>query len=279
MRERTPLHGFTVENGGVTLGVGEKTLRARVLVGADGVGSQVRKRLSPREGRPIRLFRLEVPGELSDNAMLYDFTPMVDGLRGYLWIFPVPGGRLNVGLMHYPGAALSGAELTSLLERHLVTHGVKLRGPARGWPAWGYSPSATVSAPHLLLVGDAAGIDALTGEGIAVGMEQGLVAADTVVAALDHGDLRFLGYRHALRRATVGRELALDRWLARLLYGGDAWRRWLSLVLYDERMLELYAARVSGSLILADHKHELVGALLRHLVKWGSRKRALTASR
>jgi len=275
VREKTALAGFTVEDGGVTTSVG----RAHVLVGADGVGSLVRKRLQPREGRPIRLFRLEMAGT-SDDAMLYDFTPMADGLRGYLWIFPVPGGRLNVGLMHYPGTALSGAELTTLLGRHLQSHGLRLDGSARGWPAWGYLPGATVSAPHLLLVGDAAGIDALTGEGIAVGMEQGLVAADTIAAALDRGDFRLAGYRRALRRATVGRELALDRWLAWLLYDqqGGSWRRWLSLVLHDERMLQLYAARVSGSLILADHKRELVAALFRHLFGAGSRRKLLPAS-
>jgi menaquinone-9 beta-reductase len=271
VREKTSLAGFTVEDGGVTTALG----RARVLVGADGVGSLVRKRLQPREGRPIRLFRLEIAGA-TDDAMLYDFTPMADGLRGYLWIFPVPGGRLNVGLMHYPGTALSGAELTSLLHRHLQAHDIRLDGPARGWPAWGYLPGATVSAPHLCLVGDAAGIDALTGEGIAVGMEQGLVAADTIVGALDRGDFRLAGYRRALRRATVGRELAIDRWLAWLLYTGS-WRRWLSLVMHDERMLELYAARVSGSLILADHKRELVAALFRHFTGANSRRKLLAA--
>jgi flavin-dependent dehydrogenase len=108
-------------------------------------------------------------------------------------------------------------------------------------------------------------------------MEQGLVAAEAIAAALAAGDFRFRGYRRALRRATVGRELAIDRWLARLLYGAsdDGWRRWLSLVLYDERMLELYAARVSGALVLADHKRSLVGALARHLLRGIPRRRAL----
>jgi menaquinone-9 beta-reductase len=279
VREKTPLEGFTVEEGGVTVGAGGRRLRARVMVGADGVGSLVRKRLQPPQGRPIRLFRLELPAPRAlDEAMLYDFTPMADGLRGYLWIFPVPGGRINVGLMHDPAAPLSGGELTALLERHLRAHGVTLPGPARGWPAWGYSPSGVVSAPHLLVVGDAAGIDALTGEGIAVGMEHGLVAAGAIAEALDRGRFGFSGYRHALRRATVGRELALDRWLARLLYSGAGWRQWLSLVLYDDKMLELYAARVSGSLVLADHKRELFKALLRHIAATGQRRRALLAA-
>ncbi|HEX6837046.1 MAG TPA: NAD(P)/FAD-dependent oxidoreductase [Polyangia bacterium] len=285
VREGAALAGFTVDADGVDVGIvgsdrgggaGER-LRARVLVGADGVGSRVRKYLNKEsDGTPIRLFRLEVParGAWRSDAMLYDFSPMVDGLRGYLWVFPVDGDRLNVGLMHDPGVARSGGELDALLRRYLERLGITLPRAARGWPAFGYSPSAPIAGPRLLTVGDAAGIDALTGEGIAVGMEQAQVAADAIVAALGSGDFRLKGYRRAVRRATVGRELAIDRWLALLLYRGD-WRRWLSLVLLDERVLELYAARVSGSLVLADHKRELVFALWRHLFRARSRRRAL----
>lgn len=293
VREGAALAGFSVDGDGVDVGVsggagqggagpgsdGER-LRARVLVGADGVGSRVRKHLNREsDGTPIRLFRLEIParGAWRSDAMLYDFSPMSDGLRGYLWIFPVDGDRLNVGLMHDPAVALSGAELDALLRRHLGRLGIALPRAARGWPAFGYQPSAPIAAPRLVTVGDAAGIDALTGEGIAVGMEQALVAADAIVRALDTGDFAFAGYRRAVRRATVGRELAIDRWLARLLYRGD-WRRWLSLVLCDERMLELYAARVSGSLVLADHKRELVYALGRHVFAARARRRTLDAA-
>jgi flavin-dependent dehydrogenase len=229
--------------------------------------------------------------------MLYDFSPMTDGLRGYLWVFPVAGDWINVGLMHDPGdrgrnraqrgaeevssrgetAPLSGGDLEALLRRHLDRLGITLPRAARGWPAFGYHPSAPIGGPHLLTVGDAAGIDALTGEGIAVGMEQALVAADAIVHAFDSGDFEFRGYARAVRKATVGRELAIDRWLARLLYRGN-WKRWLSLVLLDERMLELYAARVSGTLVLADHKRELVWALLRHLGSPGRTARLTRAS-
>jgi flavin-dependent dehydrogenase len=286
VREGAALAGFEVDAGArqVRLRAGGRDEQARVLVGADGAGSQVRKRLVGHRAAtaplPLRLFRAELraPGAVHE-AMLYDFTPMVDGLRGYLWIFPVPGGLLNVGLMHYPDPASprSGAELEALLAARLDEHGLTLAGAARGWPAWGYHPRTRVAAPHLLTVGDAAGIDALTGEGIAVAMEQGLVAARAIAAALGSGDFRFAGYRRALRRAAVGRELAIDRWLARLLYRGRGHRRWLALVLHDPRVLELYAARVAGTLVLADRKRELVAALLRHLWRGGSRRRALEA--
>ena len=104
-----------------------------MLIGADGAGSLVRKELhghrQTRAPHPLRLFRAEIPQPAAagirearsaaadrearsaaagirfggpEAPMVYDFTPMVDGLRGYLWLFPVPGGRLNVGVMHAP---------------------------------------------------------------------------------------------------------------------------------------------------------------------------------
>jgi flavin-dependent dehydrogenase len=111
----------------------------------------------------------------------------------------------------------------------------------------------------------AAGLDGLTGEGIAVGLAHGPLVAGAVRAALDSGDFRFAGYQRALRRATVGRELALDRWLAALLYATPDFRPWLSLVMFDGAVQALYADRVSGGAVLADRKPALLGALARHL--------------
>ncbi len=281
VREGEGMSGFAVDGRGVDVGVGtSERLRTRVLVGADGVGSRVRKQLNgDSDGTPIRLFRAELPAPSAwqSDAMLYDFSPMLEGLRGYVWVFPMPEGRLNVGLMHDPAVAMTGGELTTLLARHLARLGITLPAGTRGWPAFGYQPAAKIASERVVTVGDAAGIDALTGEGIAVGMEQAVVAADAIVAALESGDFGFEGYSRAVRRATVGRELSIDRWLARLMYRHD-WRQWLSLVLLDERMLELYAARVSGSLVLADHKRELVFALGRHVVRGRERRRALAAA-
>jgi hypothetical protein len=103
-----------------------------------------------------------------------------------------------------------------------------------------------------------------------------VVAGDWIARALSTGDLSFAGYRRAIRRAVVGRELALDRWLARLLYQrGERWRDWMSLVLYDPDVLEMYAARVAGSEVLADQKLRLWRALARHVVRLRGRRRLL----
>jgi flavin-dependent dehydrogenase len=262
-----------------------RAVTARVIVGADGAASVVRKALA-RGARavPHRLFKMELTLPATrpvGSQMLYDFSLMPRGLRGYLWIFPVPGNRINVGLMHYPSRVRqSGTQLTELLRVGLAEHGVALpeRG-TRGWPAWGYRPAAPVSGPHAVTVGDAAGIDGLTGEGIAVALEHALLAGDAVVAALASGDFRFADYRRRLRRAVVGRELALDRWLAWLLYGGrQRWRSFLPLVLFDPDVLCLYADRVAGTAVLADQKRRLVAALVRHVTSFRARRRALAAA-
>jgi len=265
-----------------------RALRARVLVAADGAGSRVRKALAPSRADdgsaavvPLRLFRAEIPAPPAlqlGERMIYDFSPMDHGLRGYVWLFPVFGDRINVGVMHYPSRHLPGAEIERLLRRTLAAHGVALASPARGWPAWRYDPRVRIAGPHLVCVGDAAGIDPLTGEGIAVGLEQGIVAADAIAGALESGDFQFSGYAAAVRAATVGRELALDRWAAALLYPPSGFSLALSMVMFDPTVRALYAARVSGSAVLADAKPQLLRALARHAVAALARLRHLRSA-
>lgn len=259
---------------------GGRRLEARVLVAADGAGSRIRQSLVDGDphapARPLRLFKHEVTlTHPAPARMIYDFSPMQSGLRGYVWLFPVDGARLNVGVMHYPSRRLGGAELARLLAETLARHGVQLPSAARGWPAWPYDPRARIAGPHVLCVGDAAGIDALTGEGIAVGLEHGAIAATEILNALDREDYSLAGYRAAVARATVGRELTLDGRIASRLYARRAFRYWLPLVLFDARVRALYAARVCGSLVLADRLGALLAAFLRHLCAAPFRMRRL----
>ncbi len=104
-------HEVDLGRGVVSVTTSEgRRAQARVLVGADGAGSRVRKVLLGNDARPsarpLRLFKLEIPAHrrFPSDEMIYDFSPMDSGLRGYVWLFPVEGGRLNVGVMHTPGA-------------------------------------------------------------------------------------------------------------------------------------------------------------------------------
>jgi menaquinone-9 beta-reductase len=287
------VEGLTVHADAVTVATSTgRQLRARVVVGADGVASVVRRHLrgNVRE-LPHRLFMQELPRVTPaavGDAMVYDFSAMTADVRGYFWLFPAPapargeGGAAsvaacNVGIMHYPTDRRAGGWLLEQLRGGLAHWGVELpRKGAQGWPVYGYEPRGPVAAPRLLTIGDAAGIDALTGEGIAVAMEQAILAGDQIAAALAIDDLGFAGFGAALRRAVVGRELALDRRLARLLYQrGQGWKEWMALVLFDADMLTMYAARVSGSEVLADQRWRLARALARHLMVRRGRRRAL----
>jgi geranylgeranyl reductase family protein len=275
VRTGAKVEALAVGPGEVSLRLdSHEELNARVVIGADGVASVVRRHLrGGAKMRPHCLVMQEIPARETINAMRYDFTPMLAGLRGYLWIFPVSGGRANVGLMHYPSTPQSGSNLRRMLSAGLAQQGIELppRG-ARSWPVWGFDPRAPMSAPRLLTVGDAAGVDALTGEGIAVALDQAQVAGDAVAQALSRGRFGFEGYRRTLQRTIVGRELRLDGWLAQKLYQrGTGWRYWLRLMLLDRDLLHWYAARVAGTEILADHKLRLWRALFREWLTWPER--------
>ncbi len=269
---------LAVASDAVTLRLASgEALRARLAIGADGVASVVRRHLrAAAKAAPLRLFVQELAAREPGDGLLFDFTPMLAGVRGYAWAFPVAGGRVNVGVLHFPSTPRTPRELLRVLHTGLARDGIELpsRG-TQGWPVWGYDPQAPVAAARLLTVGDAAGVDALTGEGIAVALEQAAIAGAAAARALARRDFGFADYPAALRRSAVGRELTLDRWLAQRAYqAGPGWRRWMRRLLFDADFAELYAARIAGTATLSACTRALWRACGRDLVHAGSRRRA-----
>ncbi len=84
-----------------------------------------------------------------------------------------------------------------------------------------------MAAPHALLVGDAAGVDPLMGEGISFALEYGMLAADHVVAAHARRAFAFDAYEAAVHRGPIGHKLARLVQGAARFYGprGDLWFR------------------------------------------------------
>ena len=89
---------------------------------------------------------------------------------------------------------------------------------------------ATLAHDGVLLVGEAAGIDATTGEGIAQAILMGGIAARHLARALRLGDGRMPGYAPEVLGSRVGRHLLQSAWLARRVYGagGGPWRSFLA---------------------------------------------------
>jgi flavin-dependent dehydrogenase len=76
-----------------------------------------------------------------------------------------------------------------------------------------------VAAPHALLVGDAAGVDPLMGEGISFALEYGALAAETIVRAHATGDWSYASYARAVHGGPIGRKLRRLAIGAKLFYG------------------------------------------------------------
>jgi flavin-dependent dehydrogenase len=149
----------------------------------------------------------------------FDFTACAGGLRGYRWRFPcLVGGVPHVNAGVYALPPVSGERLQAELR---ATIGGAWDA-ATGWKAFpirGWTGRPRVAAPRALLVGDAAAVDPLMGEGISFALEYGVLAAEAIVTAQATGDWSFRGYEHAVHRGPIGRKLRRLALGARLFYG------------------------------------------------------------
>lgn len=220
VREGAKVEAVEPDGRGVTVRiVGGETLRVRAVVAADGVRSKVARALGPR--RTIALLQADLPREDDgDDTMVYDFSWLHRGLRGYFWAFPSldVAGRptMNVGLMQAeepPGALLD------TLNAWLAQRGATLaRRDVKAWPAWAFDPRYPFAAPRVLTVGDAAGIDPLFCEGLSHGFSYGRLAAEALVDAFRRGDFSMSGYRRAVLGSELGGEMRTMRFGAWLVY-------------------------------------------------------------
>jgi geranylgeranyl reductase family protein len=179
---------------------GEETeVRARFVIAADGASS----RFAGRAGvvrdptRPIgiaarRYYRVERhPGPWLEVWMdLWDGSAI---LPGYGWLFPLPGGSINLGagllntFTNFKGLSAQG--VFDAFWRMLPPEWNVNEETADGRVLSGPLPmglSRTPPAmPGMLVVGDAAGlVNPFNGEGIAYAMESGELAAELVHDAL-----------------------------------------------------------------------------------------------
>jgi flavin-dependent dehydrogenase len=91
-------------------------------------------------------------------------------------------------------------------------------------------PGSRLALERLALVGEAAGIDATTGEGIAQAILMGRIAAKHLGRAVRTGEARLDAYGEDVLRSRVGRHLLQSAWFAPRVYGpsGDRWRAFVA---------------------------------------------------
>lgn len=203
--------------------------RTKILIAADGANSTVRARLGlDRAGRVMAAMELHAPladisaPNMEENMALLDMSLMNRGVPGYSWVFPAvaAGSRpRSVGILAAPFGRGGGAPLRDAFASWLATIGLDINTfEAKAHPSLRYDPQAACSRHRVLLVGDAAGIDPLFGEGIWSALAQGIIAAQAAFEALRNHDFSFADYERRIRDSSIGSMMYRRHLVARKLY-------------------------------------------------------------
>jgi menaquinone-9 beta-reductase len=174
--------------------VGVGTISTRYVIAADGMWSATRKALGIGENgylgewHAFRQYARNVSGPAAERLIVW-FEPEL--LPGYMWSFPLPNGRVNIGF----GVQRDGVrrvqdmkhEWDDLLKRDHVVEalgpGFELEDRHTAWPIPAGIDRATLTTGRVCFVGDAAmATDTMTGEGIGQAVLTARLAAEAILA-------------------------------------------------------------------------------------------------
>ncbi|MES2704571.1 MAG: geranylgeranyl reductase family protein [Bacteroidota bacterium] len=215
---------IAVAEDGIAVHTSERILKAQLIVGADGAHSAVAKQLAPRaldrkhHAGSVRAYYSDIAGLSADTTEIY-FEQRF--LPSYLWVFPLPGGRANVGFGMLSSEIAKRrvniktafydfiAQMPELNEKFKAAEQVSsLDG--FGLPLG--SNIGTLSGERFMLCGDAASlIDPISGDGIGNAMLSGRLAAEQAMRCFTKNDFsgqHMKAYDKAVL-AALGKELKM----------------------------------------------------------------------
>jgi flavin-dependent dehydrogenase len=214
VHEGARVAAFHVESDAVVVESTAGTWRARALVGADGVGSFVRRALGLSAGslraQVIELDTEEVAGDPDRRTLHFDASD--HALTGYAWDFPtIVGGQPLVCRGVYQlktGLERRDIDVHDVLRARLAARGLDIaRYRIKRYAERGFEPHVPYASRRVMLVGEAAGIDGLTGEGIAQAIAYGAFAGPYLAEKLERRDFSFDDFTARLAKSPLGFEL------------------------------------------------------------------------
>jgi geranylgeranyl reductase family protein len=185
------------------------------VIAADGMWSPTRKALGLApdgyrgEWHAFRQYFSNV-SERAANELFVWFEPEI--LPGYVWCFPLPDGRANVGFgvlrSTHRTQEMAGLWRDLLTRPHIaeiIGANAEPEGTHKAWPIPARVGELPLTAHRLFFVGDATGAcDPMTGEGIGQALQTGMGAAQAIIEAASPAEAA------SLYEASTEAELAVD---------------------------------------------------------------------
>jgi len=240
IREGVIVKNINIDSDGVKVETDHGTFLSQVVVGADGSNGITRRCIFPKDSiNTARVLELITPTSANyshEPAHAYfEFFPVPENIAGYVWDFPtqIKGQAMRCWGIYDTNMLASEKRppLKEPLAKEMSRFGMDLNQyDIKGHPIRWYSPWNQMSAPRVLLVGDAAGADPIFGEGISIALGYGAIAAREIHESLQRGEYSFRGFRRRVVRSGLGFTL-ISRWVIASIIYPIKWR-WFQILLW-----------------------------------------------
>ncbi|MCJ7571220.1 MAG: FAD-dependent monooxygenase [Candidatus Thermoplasmatota archaeon] len=241
LHENEMFLSFTRKNNKLIIKTNKGTYNVKVLIGADGALSKVRKSMNlsnkPHIASTLEIFspvNTQFDDEYEKKKIVIDLTYIDEDLQGYIW--HVPHIKESKPYMGHGMANFHihknkpKANMIKIFNQVLNSRNIAIN--QKNWlshPIRWYSKEDTISKPNILLVGDAVGIEPAFGGGIHFALSYGELSAKIIIDAFKTKDFSFKDYGKKIQAHLIG------KWIAKCTN--------IALDLYDHKMDPFEAAR------------------------------------